>query len=85
MTEIKKFTKGDCSPTYCEVWVNDEYYFGDVRTENADKFIDLLNVLIDENKALTIEKKALIQAINDSSRNAVDMIIGDNWCDEQTL
>ena len=48
---MDKFVKGDYNTNHCELWVDDEW-FGDVRTDDADKFIDLINGLIKENNEL---------------------------------
>ena len=42
MTE--KYVKGDWNSEHCEIWFDDEY-FGDVRTKDSDKFVELLNML----------------------------------------
>ena len=58
---IKKFYKGDYNQNHCEVWTVDdidfEDYFGDVGTDYADKFVDLLNQLNEENNQLKKELK----------------------------
>ena len=55
---MDKFVKGDYNTNHCELWVDDEW-FGDVRTDDADKFIDLINGLIKENNELKKEVKEL--------------------------
>ena len=53
-----KFIKGDYNTNHCELWTDDDC-FGDVRTEDADKFIDLINGLIEENEQLKQSKDNL--------------------------
>lgn len=55
---MDKFVKGDYNTNHCELWIDDDY-FGDVRTEDADKFVDLINGLIEENDELKKEIKEL--------------------------
>ena len=43
----KRFVKKDYNQNHCEIWDDDEY-IGDVRTRDADKFIELINELNDE-------------------------------------
>ena len=47
----KQFTKGDYNLEHCEIWLADEY-IGDVRTRDADIFIEMLNTLTNENERL---------------------------------
>ena len=65
---IKKFYKGDYNRNHCEVWTVDdidfEDYFGDVGTDYADKFVDLLNQMNDENNQLKSENKRLTDKLN---------------------
>ena len=56
--EFMKFTKGDYTQNQCEVWVDDEYYLL-VSTRDADKIIELLNSMNDENEELKKEKALL--------------------------
>lgn len=46
MTE-KRYVKGDYNQNHCEIWFDGEC-IGDVRTRDADKFVELLNMLNDE-------------------------------------
>ena len=46
-----KYTKGNSNENYCEI-CRDGVIMGDVNTEDADRFIDLLNRLTYENNQL---------------------------------
>lgn len=54
----KRFVKGDYNQNHCELYYGEEH-FGDVRTDDADKFIGLLNRLCQENDELKFDKKQL--------------------------
>ena len=58
MTE-NRFMKGDYNENHCEVWLDDEY-IGDVRTSDANKFINLLNGLKEENSELKEAMKRMM-------------------------
>jgi hypothetical protein len=50
MTE-KQYCKGDYTEKECEIWMDGEY-IGIVRTDHADKFVELLNTLHEEKEQL---------------------------------
>lgn len=55
---MDKFVKGDYNSDHCELLTDGEW-FGDVRTDDADEFIKLINGLIEENDDLKKEVKRL--------------------------
>ena len=63
MTE-KRFTLGDYNQNHCEVY-DDEEYIGNVKTDDAEMFVDLLNELHEENEQLKKELKNLRRLANE--------------------
>ena len=64
----KKYVKGDWNSEHCEIWYDGEY-FGDVRTKDSDKWLELLNMLHEENQKLltlsNMKKGALVEAVKE--------------------
>ena len=60
----EKYVKGDYNQEHTEIWIGDEY-FGDVRTKDADQFVDLLNNLSEKNDRLERNQNWLIDRLSE--------------------